>query len=263
MIAPSPIAKVSIGKSGYGAAHASYITRLSALDPAGRERAKSVDERTDQPSLFTDEEGGRPEPSVRETVEENLDERALGQCEQYAGNDERQLDPVWTWNAPAFLTGETYGTNPELNPPSARGKDKLTAARGETKEKLTLNEKVQNVKAYFASLEDYERRKGGRTHYRIVLSFDVTATNEQIRDLTNRFLEQTFPKAIAFGAIHRDTEHPHVHLYLNSRQFDGRRIQLKNNEFKTIDEKWASIYSQFAGDKNSPTPLENIFSASL
>src|SRR5215813_1902876 len=157
MIAPSPIAKVSIGKSGYGAAHASYITRLSALDPAGRERAKSVDERTDQPSLFTDEEGGRPEPSVRETVEENLDERALGQCEQYAGNDERQLDPVWTWNAPAFLTGETYGTNPELNPPSARGKDKLTAARGETKEKLTLNEKVQNVKAYFASLEDYER----------------------------------------------------------------------------------------------------------
>src|SRR5262249_16226501 len=52
------------------------------------------------------------------------------------------------------------------------------------------------------------------------------------------------------GAIHRDTEHPHVHLYLNSRQVDGKRIQLKNNEFKTIDEKWAAIYAEFAGDKS-------------
>src|SRR5262249_56020844 len=107
-------------------------------------------------------------------------------------------------------------------------------------DKLPLEEKVENVKVYFASLEDYEKRKGGRTHYRIVLSFDVPANNRQIRELTNAFLEQTFPKAIAFGAIHRDTEHPHVHLYLNSRQFDGRRIQLKNNECKTIDERSAS-----------------------
>ncbi|HWN99899.1 MAG TPA: hypothetical protein VNS63_11590, partial [Blastocatellia bacterium] len=60
-----------------------------------------------------------------------------------------------------------------------------------------------------------------------------------------------FPKAIAFGAIHRDTDHPHVHLYLNSRQTDGRRIQLKNNEFKTIDEKWSKIYTNFAGDKSA------------
>jgi len=108
-----------------------------------------------------------------------------------------------------------------------------------------------NLRLYFGSLEDYERRKGGRTHYRIILSFDVPATNRQIRDLTNNFLEQAFPKAIAFGAIHRDTDHPHVHLYLNSRQTDGRRIQLKNNEFKTIDEKWSRIYTDFAGDKSA------------
>src|SRR5262249_21049667 len=103
---------------------------------------------------------------------------------------------------------------------------------------------------YFGSLEDYERRKGGRTHYRIILSFDVPATNQQIPDLTNKFLEQAFPKAIAFGAIHRDTEHPHVHLYLNSRQYDGKRIQLKNKELKTIDEKGPKIYAESAGDRS-------------
>ena len=123
--------------------------------------------------------------------------------------------------------------------------------RSNASEKLTLKEKTENLRLYFGSLEDYERRKGGRTHYRIILSFDVPATNQQIRDLTNNFLEQAFPKAIAFGAIHRDTDHPHVHLYLNSRQTDGRRIQLKNNEFKTIDEKWSKIYTDFAGDKSA------------
>jgi MobA/VirD2-like, nuclease domain len=247
MPTPSPIAKVSIGKSGYGAAHASYITRLSALDPEGRERAQRIDEWSDQPALFTDDDRGRPEPSVRETVDENLDERTLAQNKEHAGDDRHHVDPVWTWNAPQFLTGEAHGIKPELNPQTARRTEK--PAR-ETGEKLTLKEKVQNVKAYFASLEDYERRKGGRTHYRIVLSFDVPATNEQIRDLTNKFLEQAFPKSIGFAAIHRDTDHPHVHLYLNSRQFDGKRIQLKNNEFKTIDEKWATLYAQFAGDKS-------------
>jgi hypothetical protein len=64
-------------------------------------------------------------------------------------------------------------------------------------------------------------------------------------------LSRHFLRAIAFGAIHRDTDHPHVHLYLNSRQTDGRRIQLKNNEFKTIDEKWSKIYTDFAGDKSA------------
>src|SRR6185503_14115945 len=229
--------------------HASYITRLSALDPEARERANSLEERQGQRSLFTDDESGGLLPSLRETVEENLNERALAKNKEHSGADQPKVDPVWTWNAPQFLTGEINGTDPELNPPHAKGKDKSRTA-GEPNEKITLKEKVQNVKDYFASLEDYERRKGGRTHYRIVLSFDVPATNEQIRDFTNKFLEKTFPKAIAFGAIHRDTDHPHVHLYLNSRQFDGKRIQLKNNEFKTIDEKWATLYSQFAGDKS-------------
>ena len=137
MAMPSPIAKVSIGKSGYGAAHASYITRLSALDPEGRERTNSLEERQGQPSLFTDVERGGPQPSVREAVEENLNERSLAENKEHARDDRSQIDPVWTWNAPQFLTGEVYGTNPELNPPNARGKDKSSTARGAINRKST------------------------------------------------------------------------------------------------------------------------------
>jgi hypothetical protein len=212
---------------------------MSALDPEGRDRARSnAEERYEQLSLLTHDQAEKTEPSVTETLRDNLDHRSMDAEQEHAGGGERDADPVWTWNAPDFLTGDTNGKRPELG-------------QSNDSEELSLKEKTENLRLYFGSLEDYERRKGGRTHYRIILSFDVPATNRQIRDLTNTFLDQAFPKAIAFGAIHRDTDHPHVHLYLNSRQTDGRRIQLKNNEFKTIDEKWSRIYTDFAGDRSA------------
>src|SRR5215510_146888 len=248
MATASPIAKVSIGRSGYGAAHAAYITRMSALDPQDKGGRKSGDERAEQLSLFGQDDTGMREPSVRETLEDSLSERGLAGGKEHGGAQHDRADPIWTWNAPEFLTDDSATPRSAVEPEGAESGWRGGATNG--RDKLTLKEKVQNIKDYFGSLEDYERRKGGRTHYRIILSFDVPASNEQIRDLTNRFLQQAFPKSIAFGAIHRDTEHPHVHLYLNSRQIDGKRIQLKNNEFKTIDEKWAAIYAQFAGDKS-------------
>ena len=239
MTTTSPIAKVSVGRSGCGAAHASYITRMSALDPEARDRARGeAEEHSEQPSLLSHDPSEKDEPRVTETLNDNLDQTSLDAEKEHGGSNQRNADPVWTWNAPDFLTGDSDGPRRKLGSSTVQ-------------EKLTLKEKTENLRLYFGSLEDYERMKGGRTHYRIILSFDVPATNQQIRVLANNFLEQAFPNAIAFGAIHRDTDHPHVHLYLNSRQTDGRRIQLKNNEFKTIDEKWSRIYTDFAGDKSA------------
>ena len=165
-------------------------------------------------------------------------------------------DPIWTWNAPSFLTGDTYGIVEQL--PLAVLDDLPDPARMRfqtMKQRLTspdaavrLKEKVENLTAYFTSKADFERTKGGRTHYRLLLSLDLPATNKQIQELTTQFLKMAFPKAIAFAAVHRDTGHTHVHIHIHSRQIDCKRIQLKNHEFKSIDEKWASIYAQFAGD---------------
>ena len=112
MTTPAPIAKVSVGKSGYGVAHVSYITRLSALGPEGRERPGLGEQGQDQPSLFTDDDRVKTEPTVRETLQDNLHEQALASTE--ANNKRGVADPIWTWNAPAFLAGDGYGTRPEL-----------------------------------------------------------------------------------------------------------------------------------------------------
>src|SRR6185503_4045095 len=49
---------------------------------------------------------------------------------------------------------------------------------------------------------------------------------------------------------HRDTEHPHVHLYLHARQVDGKKIYMTRQEYASIDERWAKIYSEFAGNRS-------------
>jgi len=232
-------AKFRVGTPGAGSSHASYITRASALDP-DRHRNRGVEL-----------DLNRDEDSVARALDDNLNERAFDE------KSDPDADPVWTWNAPSFLTGDEYGrdSKPPRSPRDVNRQDalltqKMMAPITSLKARRRLREKVANVRAFFGSKEEFEKAKGGRTHYRVILSFDVPATNSQIRDLTNQFLKDTFPKAIAFGAIHRDTEHPHVHLFLHARQVDGKKIYLSRQEYASIDERWAKIYSEFAGERS-------------
>src|SRR5262249_21291303 len=159
MAAPSPIAKVSVGKSGYGSAHTAYITRMSALDPQGRESGKSADQRAEQPSLIASHDAGMREAIVKETLEDTLSERSLAGGKEHGGAEQSRSDPIWTWNAPPFLTGDSGGTRSDLEPERAESGGRFGGVGD--RDKLTLKEKVQNIKDYFGSLEDYERRKGG------------------------------------------------------------------------------------------------------
>src|SRR5215469_8332317 len=153
MPTPSPIAKVSIGKSGYGSAHAAYITRLSALDPEGRESGRGGDQRGEQLSLFALDDTGMRQPTVLETLEDNLSERGLaGGKEHGAPAEQNRVDPIWTWNAPEFLTRDGGRAGPDAE---RREGPETTRVEGERRDKLTLKEKVQNAKDYFGSLEDY------------------------------------------------------------------------------------------------------------
>jgi hypothetical protein len=234
-------AKFRVGTSGAGAAHASYITRYSALEP-NVERNRDI-----QLELMN------PEVGVDSALDENLGARALHETERSG-----EADPVWTWNSPSYLTGDHYGVQEDKSSRVLRqvsGLDgalhnRITAGITSPERRKRLEEKTAKLRAFFGSKEQFEKAKGGRTHYRLILSFDVPASNSQIRELTNEFLKETFPKAIAFGAIHRDTEHPHVHLYLHARQIDGRKIYLAKNQYTSIDEKWAKIYSEFAGERS-------------
>src|SRR6185295_3141614 len=85
-------AKFRVGTPGAGAAHASYITRYSALEPNG-ERNRGTQLQLNDHQM-----------SVTATLEEDLHDRELDE-----GDRSDEVDPVWTWNAPSYLTGDHYG----------------------------------------------------------------------------------------------------------------------------------------------------------
>src|SRR5712692_4577786 len=86
-------AKFRVGTPGAGSSHASYITRASALEP-DRQRARE-----------TELELSREDNSVADALDDHRNEREFGE------EPDHDADPVWTWNAPNFLTGDDYGSD--------------------------------------------------------------------------------------------------------------------------------------------------------
>ena len=95
-------------------------------------------------------------------------------------------------------------------------------------------------------LETISKRKA-RTHYRCTLSFERDVSTLTAKRMVNEWLERCFPKAKAFAFIHRHTEHLHIHLWIDARLTDGRKIHLGARDYRRIDEHWNRIYSREMG----------------
>jgi hypothetical protein len=205
-------------------------------------------ERPPVPSREDSVASGR-QPSLDEMREQ---ESRAAQAAPELGDD----DPVWTWNAPVYVTGDSYGVAkgdplqvalenlpaPTLTPsdlgmqPERRGFD------------FSVEEKRERAIAHFSVLADLEELKGGPTHFRVILSVGPEVSNREMKALVNAFLGENFPETPAFVAIHRDTEHTHAHLYVHLRQLDGKRLDLGQRYFQ-LDESWMRISSERLGDK--------------
>lgn len=114
-------------------------------------------------------------------------------------------------------------------------------------------ERTANLSEYARQLEEDEMGKPEygrgqtRTHYRAIYSFEKEVGDLKMREMVDRHLEENFPLARAIAAIHRDTDHPHVHVQIAARQTDGRKVQLSREQYRSLDERWAWIYGQEFG----------------
>jgi hypothetical protein len=88
-----------------------------------------------------------------------------------------------------------------------------------------------------------------RTHYRVILSFDRSEDSEKARDLAKNWLEKNFKDARAVVAVHQDkAQHSHIHVWVDARDSNDRKLQINNRQFKNLDKSWAQIYSKEYGD---------------
>lgn len=103
-------------------------------------------------------------------------------------------------------------------------------------------EKRVNALSYAHNREEEETT--GRSHYRVVLSWDREEETEKAREMTHEFLEEKFKDARAIVAIHQDTEHTHAHVWLDARQEDGRKIHSPKNHINDISKSWQNKYDR-------------------
>ncbi len=109
-----------------------------------------------------------------------------------------------------------------------------------------------NLEAHATAREDAElavhRSRGEpRTHYRAMFSFERDVSTEKALGMAGEWMQREFPQGRGFAVVHRDTEHTHVHVWLDARQVDGRKVQLSERQFKTLDSAWNRIYSREMG----------------
>jgi hypothetical protein len=93
-------------------------------------------------------------------------------------------------------------------------------------------------------------RGGGvqRNHHRMVLSFDRAETTDAAREQAHEFMRENFPNARAIVSVHQDKKtQTHVHVWVDARGIDDRKIRLDKATYKSLDERWARQYDRHYG----------------
>jgi hypothetical protein len=94
--------------------------------------------------------------------------------------------------------------------------------------------------------QEIKRHKGAgepRTHYRVRASFEREVSSERALEMAKEWMDGELPQARGFAVVHRDTEHVHVHIWIDARQMDGKKIQLPKEKYRSLDFRWNKLYS--------------------
>jgi hypothetical protein len=119
-------------------------------------------------------------------------------------------------------------------------------------------EKRVNAISHAYAREDIETAKSerGRTHYRMILSWDRKEETDIAKEQAHEFLKENFDKGRGFVAVHQDTEHTHAHIWLDARTNDGRKLHIGKSLYRQLDESWAKQY-----DRNYQTEYAKEYQA--
>lgn len=107
-------------------------------------------------------------------------------------------------------------------------------------------EKRVNALTYAHNREEEETKKSqrGRTHYRVVLSWEGKENTEQAEGMTHEFLKENFKDSRAIVAIHQDTEHTHAHIWIDARNTNDRKLHSPKNHINELSRSWQRQYDR-------------------
>jgi hypothetical protein len=106
-----------------------------------------------------------------------------------------------------------------------------------------------------------------RNHTRLELSFASEDNPERALEVARTFVKKNFAEARAILAVHTNTANIHVHVWLDSRDINNKRLHLSNGQYKNLRNNWTKftdrIYNetyseQFSQVRTRPTRHEQL-----
>jgi hypothetical protein len=94
---------------------------------------------------------------------------------------------------------------------------------------------------------DREETETGRTHYRLILSWDRKEDTEQAKEMTHEFLKDNFKDSRAIVSIHQDTDVTHAHVWIDARNIDDRKLHSPKNHLNQLCKSWQQQYDREYG----------------
>jgi Relaxase/Mobilisation nuclease domain len=98
-------------------------------------------------------------------------------------------------------------------------------------------------------------RRNGNVLYHEILSFAAgyrlrgEALSRAVADIGQEYLRQRAPNQLAFGAIHHDTDHIHLHLLISANEVGKRdRVRLSKSEFADIQKAVEAFMLEHYGE---------------
>jgi hypothetical protein len=78
-----------------------------------------------------------------------------------------------------------------------------------------------------------------RNHQRMVLTFPEESNPDRALEAAKNFLKQEFPEGKAILAAHGNTKIMHIHVWMDCRKTDGKKLHVPNAQYKTLDDRFA------------------------
>ncbi len=94
-------------------------------------------------------------------------------------------------------------------------------------------------RAFQGNAKHVPPRKNGVVLYHEILSLSgkdqAHITPETLHDLASKYLSLRAPKAMAYGVIHSDTDHPHLHLVISANHVNSpQKLRLSKAQFASV-----------------------------
>jgi thiamine phosphate synthase YjbQ (UPF0047 family) len=93
----------------------------------------------------------------------------------------------------------------------------------------------------------HKSRRQCRTHFRVIVSFERDIDTARAKEMIDEWLDKNFKDARAVAFFHRDTDHLHSHIHIDTKLDSGRKLDIPTKQYKSLRSDWDKIYSRELG----------------